>query len=82
MYVVILETFSYVQYFYTQKNNNQMQSELFNNMFEEFIKCFWPFKRAAMMLIWPTVNTPTHTHTHIGNVMGYFSYARTIYILH
>jgi len=24
-------------------------------MFEEFIKCFRPFKRAAMMLMWPTV---------------------------
>jgi len=33
-----------------------MQRELFNNMFEEFIKCYRPFKRAAMMLIWPTVN--------------------------
>jgi len=49
MYVVILETFSYVQTFYTQINNNQMERELFNNMFEEFIKCFRPFKRAAMM---------------------------------
>jgi len=28
----------YVQYLYTQINNNQMQRELFNNMFEEFIK--------------------------------------------
>jgi len=53
---VILETFSYVKYFYTQINNNQMQRQLFNNMFEEFIKCFRPFKRAAMMLIWPMVN--------------------------
>ncbi|TNN29539.1 hypothetical protein EYF80_060312 [Liparis tanakae] len=25
-------------------------------MFEEFIKCFRPFKRAAMMLMWPTGN--------------------------
>jgi len=33
-----------------------MQKELFNDMLEEFIKCFRPFKRAAMMLIWPTVN--------------------------
>jgi len=33
-----------------------MQRELSNNTFEEFIKCFRPFKRAAMMLIWPTVN--------------------------
>jgi len=32
-----------------------MQRELFNTMFEEFIMCFRPFKRAAMMLIWPTV---------------------------
>jgi len=44
------------KYFYTQINNNQMQRELFNNKFEMFIKCFRPFKRAAMMLIWPTVN--------------------------
>jgi len=29
-----------------------MKKDLFNNMFEEFIKCFRPFKRAAM---WPTV---------------------------
>jgi len=35
MYVVILETFSYVQYIYTQINNNQKQRELFNKMFEE-----------------------------------------------
>jgi len=28
-------------------NISTLQSELFNNMFEEFIKCFWPFKRAA-----------------------------------
>jgi len=28
-----------------------MQRELFNNIFKEFIKCFRPFKRAAMMLI-------------------------------
>jgi len=56
IYVVKLETFSYVQYFYTQINNNQMQRELFNNMLEEFLKCFRPFKRAAMMLMWPTVN--------------------------
>jgi len=33
-----------------------MQRELFSNMFEEFINCFRPFKTAAMMLIWPTVN--------------------------
>jgi len=33
-----------------------MQRELFNNIFEEFIKCFRPFKRAAMMLIGPPVN--------------------------
>jgi len=26
-----------------------MQRELYRNMFEEFIKCFRPFKRAAMM---------------------------------
>jgi len=32
-----------------------MQRELFNHMFEEFIKCFRPFKRAAMMLMRPTV---------------------------
>jgi len=32
-----------------------MQWELLNNMFVEFIKCFRPFKRAAMMLMWPTV---------------------------
>jgi len=32
-----------------------MQRELFNNMFEEFIHFFRPFKRAAMMLMWPTV---------------------------
>jgi len=44
IYVVILDIFSYVQYFYTQINNNQMQIELFNNIFEEFIKCFRPFK--------------------------------------
>jgi len=25
-------------------------------MVEEFIKCFRPFKRAAMTLMWPTVN--------------------------
>jgi len=31
IHVVILEIFSYVQYFYTQINNNQMQRELFNN---------------------------------------------------
>jgi len=36
-------------------NNSQMERELFNNMFEEFIKCFRPFKRAAMMLMWPTL---------------------------
>jgi len=54
--VVILETFSDVQHFYTQINKNQMQRELFNNMFVGFIKCFRPFKRAAMTLIWPTVN--------------------------
>jgi len=29
----MLETFSYVQYCYTQINNNQMQIELFNIMF-------------------------------------------------
>jgi len=28
-----------------------MQRELFHNMFEEYIKCFRPFKRAAMMLM-------------------------------
>jgi len=33
-----------------------MQRELFNNIIEEFIKCFRPFKRAAMTLIRPTVN--------------------------
>jgi len=32
-----------------------MQSVLFNNMFEELLKCYRPFKRAAMMLMWPTV---------------------------
>jgi len=32
-----------------------MQRELLNNMFDEFKKCFRPFKRAAMMLMWPTV---------------------------
>jgi len=53
--VVILETFSYVQYFYTPINNNQMQRELFNNKFEELIKCLRPFKRAAVMLVWPAV---------------------------
>jgi len=53
--VIILDTFSYVQYAYTQINNNQMQRELLNNMFEEFIKCFRPFKRATMMLMRPTV---------------------------
>jgi len=56
IYVVILEKYSYVWYFYTQINNDQMQRESFNTMFEEFINCFRPFKRAAMMLIWPTVN--------------------------
>jgi len=34
-----------------------MQRELFNNMFEESLKCFRPFKRAAMMLMWPTVKS-------------------------
>jgi len=34
IYVIILENISYVQYIYTQINNNQMQRELFNNMFE------------------------------------------------
>jgi len=52
---IILEIFSYLQYFYTQINNNQLQRELFTYMFEEFIKCFRPFKRAAMMLMWPMV---------------------------
>jgi len=33
IYVLILEKCSYVEYFYTQINNNQMQRELFNNMF-------------------------------------------------
>jgi len=56
IYIVILETFSNVQYVYTHINNNQMQREYFNHMFEEFLKCFRPFKTAAMMLIWPTVN--------------------------
>jgi len=37
MYVVIVETFSDVHYFYTQINKNQIQRELFNNIFEEFI---------------------------------------------
>jgi len=32
-----------------------MQRELFNIMFEELLKSFRPFKRAAMMLLWPTV---------------------------
>jgi len=32
IYVIMLEKISYVQYFYTQINNNQMQSELFNTM--------------------------------------------------
>jgi len=32
-FVIILEICSYVQYFYTQINNNRMQRELFNNMF-------------------------------------------------
>jgi len=40
-----------LQYFYTRINNNQMQRELFNNMLQEFIKCFRPLKRAAMMLM-------------------------------
>jgi len=31
-YVIILETFSYLHYFYTQMNNNRMQRELYNNM--------------------------------------------------
>jgi len=55
IYIVILQTFSYLQYFYTQINNNQMQGDLFKHMFEEFIKWFRPFKRAVMMLMWPTV---------------------------
>jgi len=33
-----------------------MQRELFNSKFDEFMKCFRPFKRAAMMIMWPTVN--------------------------
>jgi len=46
IYVIVLEKCSY---FYTQINDNQMQSELFNNMFDSssYIR---PFKRAAMML--------------------------------
>jgi len=39
IYVTILDTFSHVQYFYTQINNNQMRREFFNNKLEEFI-CF------------------------------------------
>jgi len=31
--VILLEICSYVQYFYTQINNNHMQKELFHNMF-------------------------------------------------
>jgi len=34
MYVIILENISYIQYLYTQINNNPMQRELFNNMLE------------------------------------------------
>jgi len=56
MDVVILETYSYEQHFYTQINNSQMQRQSFNNMFDVIIKCFRPFKTAAMMLMWPTVN--------------------------
>jgi len=33
IHVIILEKCSYVHYFYIQINNNQMQRELFNNMF-------------------------------------------------
>jgi len=33
-----------------------MQRKSFNYIFEKFIKCFRPFKRAAMMPMWPTVN--------------------------
>jgi len=57
-YVIILETCSYVQYFSTQINNNQTQSELFHNMLGSSLQCFryWPFKRAVMMLMLPPVN--------------------------
>jgi len=55
MYIVILETYCYLQYIYTQINNNQMQRELFYNIFKEFIKCYRPFKTAATMLVRPTV---------------------------
>jgi len=48
-------------YVYTQINNNQMQREVFNNMLEELLKCFRPFKRAAMMLMWPTVENEFDT---------------------
>jgi len=33
IHVIISEKCSYGRYFYTQMNNNQMQRELFNNMF-------------------------------------------------
>jgi len=41
-------------------NNNQMQRELYNNMFRSRLYIYMfqlhrPFKRAAMMLMWPSV---------------------------
>jgi len=33
IYVIILEKSSYVPYIYTRINNNQMQRELYDNMF-------------------------------------------------
>ncbi|TNN52146.1 Transmembrane emp24 domain-containing protein 6 [Liparis tanakae] len=44
-------------------------------MFQEFIKCFRPFKRAAMMLMWPTESVQK-LQNQIFHMWRHYNFAR------